>query len=299
MKKVIELSWGQVSVFAQDLAESIERLALSKFNQHPRIYGVPRGGIYVALLIKELSTSRLTSHLVDAPEQANVFVDDLIDSGATREAYAKKFPRVPFLTLIPEADPVVNWYVFPWERMVAEQGPEENVRRIIQYIGDDPKRSGLIETPERVVKSWRELFSGYNQNAKEILKTFDEPCDEMVVLKDIEFYSTCEHHMLPFTGTASIGYVANGRVVGISKLARLLEMYARRLQIQERIGQQITDTLMDVLKPKGAACILRARHFCMTCRGVGKQDSIMCTSSLRGVFTKPEVRAEFLQLAGI
>jgi GTP cyclohydrolase I len=187
--------------------------------------------------------------------------------------------------------------VYWWEG-TEEKSIKDIVIRQLQFIGEDPTREGLLETPGRVIRSWSELYSGYKQDPATILKVFkDGACDEMVLLKNIEFYSTCEHHLLPFFGKAHIAYIPNGRVVGISKLARLLEVFARRLQIQERLGQQITETLMKELKPKGAACILEAQHFCMVSRGVQKQDSVMVTSSLKGVFLeKPEVRAEFMGL---
>lgn len=182
-----------------------------------------------------------------------------------------------------------------------EVNPERAIRTILISIGEKPDREGLKDTPKRVVGSWNEIYGGYRINPQGILKTFEDgACDEMVVLKDIEFYSTCEHHMQPFFGKAHIGYIPDGRVVGISKLARLLEVFARRLQIQERIGQQVTQALMDGLKPKAAGCILSAQHFCMTCRGVNKQNSVMVTSSLRGAFIEdPSARAEFLRMAGL
>lgn len=172
------------------------------------------------------------------------------------------------------------------------------VEWLIREVGEDPDREGLKETPERVVKSLRELCSGYNEDSSSWCKVFEEgACDEMVLLKNIEFTSLCEHHMLPFIGEAHIAYIPDGKVVGISKLARLLEIYSRRLQIQERIGQQVTDALMMHLKPKGAACVLSAKHLCMSCRGVNKQHSVMITSSLTGVFRdSAATRAEFFQL---
>lgn len=174
----------------------------------------------------------------------------------------------------------------------------EAVTRIISAIGDDPLREGLQNTPTRVIKSWEKLYGGYREDPADVLKTVfvEGACDEMVILRDIEFYSTCEHHMLPFFGRASIGYIPSGRVVGVSKLARLLEVYARRLQIQERLTAQVADALVTHLNPKGAMVILEAQHFCMTARGVEKQDSIMVTSAIRGIFSTPEVRAEFMSL---
>ncbi len=177
------------------------------------------------------------------------------------------------------------------------EGIHNSLRELLRYIGDDPDREGLAETPNRILRSYGELFSGYHQDPAAVLKTFkDGACDEMVLLKNVEFWSFCEHHMLPFFGKAHIAYIPNGRIVGISKLARLLEIYSRRLQVQERLTTQITSALEEHLKPKGAACILEATHFCMVIRGVQKQCSTMVTSAITGEFHKPEVRAEFLQL---
>jgi len=171
-----------------------------------------------------------------------------------------------------------------------------SLTNVISYIGEDPTRDGLLETPKRVLASYDELFSGYKQNPADHMKTFKDNCDEMVVLKDVEFFSTCEHHMLPFFGVAHIAYIPKGNVIGISKLARILEVFSRRMQIQERICQQVTQCLNDYLDPRGSACILEAKHFCMTCRGVSKQSSTMLTSSLTGAFKLPEVRQELLAL---
>jgi len=176
---------------------------------------------------------------------------------------------------------------------------ESQIKDILFYIGDDPQREGLLDTPKRIRKSWEKLFSGYNQKAEDILKTTftDGSCNEMVILKDIEFYSTCEHHFLPFTGRISIGYIPDGKVVGVSKLARLVEIYARRLQIQERMTGQIADDIMHHLKAHGCMVVCEAQHLCMTARGVEKQQSKMMTSAVRGVFkTQIEIREEFLNL---
>lgn len=167
----------------------------------------------------------------------------------------------------------------------------------IRYIGDDPLREGLLKTPERVVRSWDELFIGYSKSPADILTTFaGDGYDQIVLLKDIELYSMCEHHMLPFFGCAHVAYIPDERVIGISKLARLVDIYARRLQIQERIGEQVTDALMKFLKPKAAACIIEATHMCMLARGVGKQNSVMVTSSIKGNFRNPETKSELMQM---
>lgn len=174
---------------------------------------------------------------------------------------------------------------------------ENAVKTILEHIGEDPNREGLKDTPRRVLKAYDELFYGYQQNPESIFRTFEDgACSQMVVLRGIEWVSFCEHHMLPMLGKAHIGYIPNGKVVGISKLARLLEIFSRRLQIQERIGQQITEALDKYLTPKGSACVLEAQHLCMSCRGVNKQQSVMVTSSISGEFFQPEVRAEFLTL---
>ena len=171
------------------------------------------------------------------------------------------------------------------------------IRDLISLMGDDPDREGLKETPSRVFNSYKELFSGYQVDIASLFKTFDfDRADEMIVCRGIEFYSTCEHHLMPFVGVAHVGYIPqNGKVIGLSKLARLVEAFSRRLQLQERMTTQITDTLNEHLKPLGAGCIVRARHFCMCARGVNKQHSEMVTSSMSGVFRESQaVRQEFL-----
>ncbi len=174
----------------------------------------------------------------------------------------------------------------------------QSLENILEYVGDNPKREGLLETPYRIEKSWGELFKGYKIDIPSIFKTFNsDGYDQIVLLKDIELFSMCEHHMLPFIGKAHIAYIPNKRVVGISKLARLMEAFSRRLQIQERLGEQITSTLMEYLQPQGAACIIEAYHLCMRMRGVQKQHSIMVTSSLKGVFLeKQSAREELMAL---
>lgn len=174
----------------------------------------------------------------------------------------------------------------------------ETVKNILLSVGEDPTREGLLDTPKRVVKSWNELYKGYNQKAEDILTVFSsDGYDQIVLLKDIEVYSMCEHHMLPFIGKAHVAYIPDKKIVGISKLARLVDIYARRLQIQERIGQQVTDDLMRLLNPRGAACIIEAQHLCMLMRGVNKQNSVMVTSSLKGVFlTDFSAKEELMKL---
>jgi GTP cyclohydrolase I len=185
--------------------------------------------------------------------------------------------------------------------MVNQQKAEEAVATLLQYLeGDDaPQREGLQKTPQRVIESWNEIFAGYRMNATEILEaTFNgEGYDGIVLLRDIEFTSTCEHHLLPFRGRAHVAYIPVDRIVGISKLARIVELHARRLQNQERITKGIADDLERELVPLGAAVVLEAAHGCMQCRGVAKQQAVMTTSAMRGVFfERPEARTELMQL---
>lgn len=175
---------------------------------------------------------------------------------------------------------------------------EALIKELLAEIGEDPGREGLLETPKRVAKSFSKLYGGYGKDPKDIITVFDnEGYDEMVIAKDIEFYSMCEHHMLPFFGKAHIGYVPNKKIIGLSKMPRLVEVFARRLQNQERLTKQIASTLNDVLGPKGVGVIIEASHFCMMARGVEKQSCIMSTSSFTGLFLKDSrTRSEFLHL---
>jgi GTP cyclohydrolase I len=175
---------------------------------------------------------------------------------------------------------------------------ERAVREIIEAIGEDPERQGLLDTPARVARMYAELFEGLRIDPREYLSVrFDVDQDEMVILKDIPFYSVCEHHFMPFHGIAAVGYLPDGRVVGLSKLARLVDGYARRPQLQERLTGQIADAIVDALHPDGVAVVIEAEHLCMTARGVRKPGSRMMTSATRGAFRNNSVtRAEFLSL---
>jgi GTP cyclohydrolase I len=171
---------------------------------------------------------------------------------------------------------------------------------IIKDLGEDTARDGLLKTPERAAKAMQFLTQGYNQDPVEILKgaMFKESYNEMVIVKDIELYSLCEHHILPFFGKAHIAYIPNGYIVGLSKLPRIVDVFARRLQVQERLTEQILDCINDTLKPQGVAVVIEASHMCMMMRGVQKQNSITTTSGFRGQFEKIETRNEFLKLIG-
>jgi GTP cyclohydrolase I len=178
---------------------------------------------------------------------------------------------------------------------------EAAIRTLIEWTGDDPDRDGLAETPSRVARAFEEFFAGYGQDPVEMLqKTFEEieGYDEMIALRGIRFESHCEHHMAPIIGQAWVAYVPNGRVVGISKLARVVEVYAKRLQIQEKMTAQIANTINDVLKPQGVGVIIKASHHCMTTRGVNKPESDLVTSRMLGCFRdNPLTRQEFLSMA--
>ncbi|WP_062350175.1 GTP cyclohydrolase I FolE [Herbidospora yilanensis] len=177
---------------------------------------------------------------------------------------------------------------------------EAAVREILIAIGEDPGREGLVETPARVARAYAEQFAGLGQRPEDVLTTvFDADHDEMVLVRDIEIYSTCEHHLVPFHGVAHIGYIPNdkGQVTGLSKLARLADLYARRPQVQERLTSQVADALMEVLKPRGAIVVIEAEHMCMTMRGVRKPGAKTITSAVRGIFREDDkTRAEAMSL---
>jgi GTP cyclohydrolase I len=187
------------------------------------------------------------------------------------------------------------------EDSVEERNPvlERLIRDTLKEMGEDPSREGLERTPERVAKAYRYLTSGYGQDAAEVLNgaLFTEAYDEMVVVKDIDFYSLCEHHVLPFFGKCHVAYMPSRKIVGLSKIARLVEMYSRRLQVQERLTTQIAQTINEVLQPRGVAVVMEALHMCMLMRGVEKQNSKAVTSAMLGAFREnPETRAEFMEL---
>jgi len=176
---------------------------------------------------------------------------------------------------------------------------EQLIRGIIGRVGEDPEREGLVRTPLRVAKAMDFLTSGYQQTVEEVVRgaVFQEDGEEMVLVKDIEFYSLCEHHMLPFFGKAHVAYLPKGRVLGLSKLARIVDVFARRLQVQERLTNQVADAVMEVVQPHGVAVIVEASHFCMMMRGVQKQNSSTITSAMRGSFKEnARSRAELMEL---
>jgi GTP cyclohydrolase I len=176
----------------------------------------------------------------------------------------------------------------------------ENYRSIISGIGEDAYREGLLKTPERAAKAMQFLTQGYNQSAEKILRSamFKEEYSEMVLVKDIEIYSLCEHHLLPFLGKAHVAYIPNGYIVGLSKIPRVVDVFARRLQVQERLTMEVLHCIQDTLQPMGVAVVIEAMHLCMMMRGVQKQNSVTTTSAFTGEFQRQETRAEFLNLIG-
>jgi len=266
-----------------------------------KLFGIPRGGIPAAYAVAA-HDAKFT--VTDNPEEADVFVDDIVDSGGTMQRWSDDYPGKHFFALIDKTDRhcpyLESWIVLPWEG-TAESGFTDNVVRLLQYVGEDPSRGGLEETPMRVAKAWQFWCSGYGKDPADVLKVFEDGadgCDEMVVVKDIPLYSHCEHHLAMIFGTATVAYIPDGKIVGLSKLSRLVDIFARRLQVQERLTNQIADALHEHLAPKGVGVVIKARHACMEARGVCQQGHYTITSALRGVIkSDASARAEFLSLA--
>jgi len=258
---------------------------INKLDKSLKYYGVPRGGSVIAAM---------TGNAVMTPEEADVIIDDLVDSGATMEKYKKQFPNKPFVGLFDKrVEMQGEWLVFPFEK--EEDGEvQDNLVRIFQYLGEDPTREGLKETPKRYLKFMDEFLNPPPFN----FTAFDsEGMDEMIIQTNIPFYSLCEHHLAPFFGVGHIAYIPNGKIVGLSKLARTLETYSRRLQNQERITQQVADRLMNELNPLGVAVVLKAQHLCMAMRGVKKHDVYTTTSKMVGIFKEDDMpRHEFMSM---
>lgn len=178
----------------------------------------------------------------------------------------------------------------------------ELIRELLKELGENPEREGLLKTPDRTAKSWEFLTRGYHQDLETVINEaiFTSETNNMVIVKDIEIYSLCEHHLLPFYGKCHIGYISKGQVLGVSKLARIVDMYARRLQIQERLNDQVARAVMDSLQPEGVGVVMECKHMCMMMRGVEKQNSLMTTSTVLGSFHDDEAtRLEFLRLVGM
>lgn len=296
-------TWVNLSLDANNL---VHKIVKEKNIRIKSVCGIPKGGLVPAAMIAGL----LKIPVTDFVGSETLIVDDILDSGATIAQYKQRFPNNIYAVLVskkysPKIENVYVatkktadcWVEFPWEDRTEKTG-EDLITRQLELIGENPTREGLVETPKRVVSAYQYIFSGYKANPQSVFKTFDtDGYSEMILLKDCEIYSCCEHHMLPFFGKVHVAYIPDKKIIGISKLARLVDIFAKRLQIQERLCKQVTGALMSNLSCKGAACVIEANHLCMRMRGVEKQNSIMVTSSLEGSFlTEPATRTEFFSM---
>lgn len=299
----VKLNHQDIAALAARTADAIRQYQHTTTGENVvlRAYAVPRGGIAAAYAVQSLHGF----HITDNPADVDIFIDDLIDSGSTCERYCDDYPGKPFFALIDKRSDEEfkgKWIVFPWE--VTDQCSDESatdiVTRLLQYVGENPERGGLLETPKRVLKAWKHWCGGYEMDAKSILKTFEdgaEGCDEMVV-RVVPFYSHCEHHLAAIIGHAVVAYIPNKKIVGLSKIDRVVDMFARRLQVQERLTNQIAEAIQENLEPKGVAVWVNARHLCIESRGVRNQNSATDSLALRGVFKEDaRTRAEFLAVA--
>ena len=278
---MLNLNW-------EDINERIELLMYSENLRNKRVYGIPRGGSIVAGLLRPYGAIP-----VDSPSEAQFAVDDIIDSGKTATVIKEKYNLDTLALVDKPKEQIDEWVHFPWETD-PDTDISDSVARCLEFIGEDVTRDGLRETPLRVVNSWKEIFSGYTIDPSRYLKWFGDDTDEMIISKNIRFYSTCEHHLLPFFGSVAIGYIPAGRVLGLSKLSRITDAYSRRLQIQEKFTRQIAELIEPFVN--GVAVHVKAQHLCMMARGVGQHDSIMVTNKLTGFFfDKPQTRAEFFK----
>lgn len=294
------VTWPEVQAAADCCADRWNRAGIAA------VHGVPRGGLVPAALVATRLNVPVVEHVTD--RDVTLVVDDLVDSGTTADRYddgpfdalfrKSHSPQPPRSTST--AVTLDGWLVFPWERTSDEHvGPTDAVRRLLQHIGENPERDGLLDTPKRVVKALAEMTAGYSLDPADVLgTTFDVGSDELVLVTGVQFTSLCEHHLLPFVGTASVGYLPGERVVGLSKLARLVDLYAHRLQVQERLTTQIADAIMTHLDAQAAGVVIRAHHSCMSCRGVRKHSDMVTSAMLGKLRTDPAMRAEFLTLAG-
>lgn len=287
----MNLTWLDVSAAAAALAARWEGDEISG------IYGIPAGGAPVAVLVAGM----MERPLLEAPEPGALIVDDLVDSGVTMNRHMTphtfhdclyRKPHSPTY-IAPDAHLVDGWVRFPWEPDNGE--PTDAVIRLLQHLGEDPTRDGLKDTPRRVVHALQELTEGYGADPASILSTtFDVAHDQMIHVRDITVQSLCEHHMLPFTGTCHVAYIPTDRVVGLSKIPRVVHAYSHRLQVQERLTEQIAEAINTHLDPAGVGVTITAHHACMGLRGVREPHATMTTTALRGAFFEPQVRAEFL-----
>ena len=265
-----------------------EMIGRNNWKNYTGVYGVPRGGTLISTLISE----KTGIQLLDKPIEDCIVVDDLIDSGRTKD----KYKYYKFDALITKQDN--EWIKFWYED--EKKDAEDIVTRMLEYIGEDVKREGLIDTPKRVVKMWKEIFRGYDESQKPKLTSFENGHDGLyydeMITDSGDFYTHCEHHCVPVIGNYIFAYIPDKKVIGLSKLARLIDYHASKLQIQERLVKDILDDLEKELKPKGLALFMSAEHLCKSMRGVKKKGA-MTTTDLRGAFKDNAMtRSEFLML---
>lgn len=299
-----EVTWEEFEDLCDKFQTKVRKVIFRR--KSVSVYGIPVGGWFVAReTVKNLSFLERNPMI-----SQTLIMDDIVDSGKTIKPYVKQGFATASLFLKDGASvkpdvwleevPRDCWVLFPWE---AEREIEDSVQRIIEFIGENPSREGLVDTPKRVIKAWEEFCIGYSQDPKEVLHenalfTEHNEYDQIIVLKDIEFFSNCEHHMLPFYGKVDIGYLPSKKVAGVSKLIRMVNVFSRRLQIQERLTQEIADAIQDVLKPRGVGVVIEAVHLCMMGRGVKQGNAKMLTSAMRGSFLEEHNKDEFMRLTG-
>jgi len=268
------------------------------------LFGIPRGGCFVAMELSHL----LQLPIVDSPFLDSLVVDDIVDSGITLKKYSNYISAAlvvkPHSLIFPNFHAIVTdqWVKFPWE-VQNDETIEDNIVRILEYIGENPNRPGLKDTPKRIVKMYSEIFKGYDPKMKPKITAFENELDgvsyDQMVFDAGHFSSFCEHHCLPFLGSYSIGYIPGKKVCGLSKFSRIVDYFGSKLQIQERLVKEIADELEKVLEPRGLGVMLKASHLCKEIRGA-KNKGFMVTSDLRGVFRSDQkVRDEFLALVAI
>lgn len=302
-----KVTWEEVQNKVDIWVESI-------ISEYDMVVGVSRGGIIPAYMLanKVGMPVRVVEPFVEGglkefKGKKILMVDDIEDTGATLRFFgeqAHKYELADFVSrvIVKKNKDGEVWYVFPWETESDTVGGREQATvAILRSIGENPMREGLVDTPKRVAKMWGELTAGYNQKPADVLKTtFSKgEYDEIIVLRNIPFHSLCEHHLLVFSGEANFGYIPDKKIVGLSKLARLVEVFSRRLQIQEKMTVEIAKAFEEHLQPKAVGLVIDATHMCMVTRGIKKENAIMTTSYLGGAFReKPEARAEFFKLIG-
>lgn len=258
------------------------------------VYGVPKNGSLVSLFVAKFFTLKV----LDKPQDGCLIVDDIIESGKTKEKYNDIV--ADFFALIDKREPEWKGVWIDWWFEKEEEGIEDNIVRILEYMGEDPNREGLKDTPKRVKKAYDELFKGYKSEAP-ALTSFPNDDDgirvDSMIIDSGEFNSFCEHHMMSFSGQYYFAYIPSDKVVGLSKIARVVDYFSARLQVQERLTKQIVDYIEKELNPKGIALIMKANHTCKSMRGIKKQNGAMVTSEMRGRFMESQdTRNEFLRL---